>query len=155
MTLQYNFVSNTIPTYRLIVTLTAYFIRDYEVLFQVFSALHLFTPMLMLFVPESPRWLLSLKRPEKRAEACHTLGEIAKSKGIPFDMDLFEEGNINKGAAFNGEDHFSLIFTHRLLRMRAFTMLYCWFTTAFVVYSVSLNMRTLTGSLFLNLILTS
>ncbi|TRY70110.1 hypothetical protein TCAL_01190 [Tigriopus californicus] len=148
-------LSMSFPIARLIVTLTAYFIRDYEILFQVFSSLHLFTPMLMLFVPESPRWLLSLKRPEKRAEACHTLSEIAKSKGIPFEMDFFEDGNVNKGAAFAGEDHFSLIFTHKLLRMRAFTMLYCWFTTSFVVYSVSLNMRTLTGSLFINLILTS
>ena len=37
----------------------AYVTRDWRTILQSISALHLFTPLLMNYVPESPRWLLA------------------------------------------------------------------------------------------------
>lgn len=147
-------LSLAFPISKLLVTFAAYFIRDYKIIYQGFSSLHLFTPMLMILIPESPRWLLSRKNPESQAEACQILAEVAKSKGQNFDLALFkDESTSNDGKPAEAVDHFSLIFTNAKLRIRGFVMLYCWLTTSFVVYSVNLNMKSLTGSLFLNLTL--
>ncbi len=53
------------PLGRLMVPIVAYITRDWKVILQVLSALHIITPILMNFVPESPRWLLATNNPAK------------------------------------------------------------------------------------------
>ncbi len=63
----------------------AYLSRDWKVVLQVLSALHIVTPILMNYVPESPRWLLATKKPAKIAEAKDILEEAATMNGIMSD----------------------------------------------------------------------
>ncbi|XP_059091105.1 solute carrier family 22 member 15-like isoform X2 [Tigriopus californicus] len=132
----------------------AYWVRDYRAYHQVFAGLHLITPILLILIPESPRWLVSQKKTEKLEEAICTLTKIAKSKKLQFDPISFKCGELTKHAISDDVDHFSFILTKPLLRTRAFTMFFCWITVAFVLYSISMNMKSLTGSLFLNMALT-
>ena len=43
--------------------------RDWKSMLQWISAVHIVTPLLMHFVPESTRWLLASEKSERRIEA--------------------------------------------------------------------------------------
>ena len=56
--------------------------RDWKTLLQSISAVHIVTPLLMNFVPESPRWLLASDRLERRQEAKSIVKDAAIYNGI-------------------------------------------------------------------------
>ena len=59
----------------------AWITRDWKTILQVVSALHIVTPLLMNYVPESPRWLLSSSNKAKREQAREILENAAKQNG--------------------------------------------------------------------------
>ncbi len=88
----------------------AYLSRDWKVVLQVLSALHIVTPILMNYVPESPRWLLATKKPAKIAEAKDILEEAATMNGIMSDeikgrlVELTREKTAEEEAAANPQN---------------------------------------------------
>lgn len=131
--------------------MVAYLVRDYRMVYQGFAGLHIITPILLLWVPESPRWLLSQNNIDKQDKAIEILTKIANSKRLHYDPKGFKSNKSTNDTTPEKVDRFSLIFTNALLRTRALTMFFCWFTVAFVMYSLSMNIKSLTGSLFLNM----
>lgn len=63
------------------VPLVAWITRDWKTILQVVSALHIVTPWLMNYVPESPRWLLSSPKKAKREQCREILENAAKKNG--------------------------------------------------------------------------
>ena len=68
-------------TCRLTIPFVAWMTRDWKTILQVVSALHIVTPLLMNYVPESPRWLLSSSNKAKREQAREILENAAKKNG--------------------------------------------------------------------------
>lgn len=66
---------------RLTIPFVAWITRDWKTILQVVSALHIVTPLLMNYVPESPRWLLSSSNKAKREQAREILEHAAKQNG--------------------------------------------------------------------------
>ena len=56
--------------------------RDWKSMLTWISAVHIITPLLMNFVPESSRWLLASERLERRQEAKATMKDAAIANGI-------------------------------------------------------------------------
>ena len=56
--------------------------RDWKLMLQWISAIHIITPLLMNFVPESTRWLLASERLERRQEAKAIMKDAAESNGL-------------------------------------------------------------------------
>ena len=56
--------------------------RDWKSMLTWISAVHIITPLLMNFVPESSRWLLASERLERRQEAKSTMKDAAIANGI-------------------------------------------------------------------------
>ena len=59
----------------------AYMIPDWTVLLQVFSGVHILSPLILHFICESPRWLISTGIKSKIGEGKTILQEIAKRNG--------------------------------------------------------------------------
>lgn len=145
------------PIARFVVPLVAYVTRDWKTQFQVLSSLAIFAPLLMNYVPESPRWLLATNDKTKMLVARDILEKAAEQNGqfnedTPNKLDalcqpLNEEEIKKKKAAQLG---FFDIFRIPLLRRRALVMYYNWFVNSFVLYGLSLNWQSMTGSLFTN-----
>ena len=56
--------------------------RDWKSMVQWISVVHIITPLLMNFVPESTRWLLASDRLEKRQEAKAIMREASEANGL-------------------------------------------------------------------------
>lgn len=72
----------------IIMTLMAYFIRDWQHLQLTFAVTSLFLVSYFFAVPESPRWLLSKGKSEKAKEI---LLQLAKRNGIKLDQQDFQK----------------------------------------------------------------
>ena len=59
----------------------AWITRDWKTILTSMSALHILTPLLMNYVPESPRWLLTSTTKAKREEAKEILENASKMNG--------------------------------------------------------------------------
>ena len=69
----------------------AYMTRDWRVLLQVFSGIHILTPLILNFICESPKWLISTGMESKIGEAKTILQEInMMNEKKDLNMDLKE-----------------------------------------------------------------
>ena len=55
--------------------------RDWKTILQVLSVAHIVTPLVMNFVPESPRWLLATNKKAKLEEVREVLKHAAVVNG--------------------------------------------------------------------------
>lgn len=144
------------PLGRFLVPCVAYFTRDWKVVLQVLSGLHIFSPLLMNFVPESPRWLLatSKKHPTRKSEARDILAEASTMNGMWNDEAKEKVEEIISHAGIEKKRlGFIDLFRSRVLRKRTLVMYFNWFTNSFILYGLSLNWQSLTGSLFTNFLI--
>jgi OCT family organic cation transporter-like MFS transporter 4/5 len=124
---------------------------------QILSSLLIVTPIVMNFVPESPRWLLATNEKSKMDEARDILKQAAIVNGT---LDENTEDKLSalvkpKSAEEQAIDAknqlgFLHLFRAKVLRKRALVMYFNWFANSFILYGLSLNWQSLTGSLFTN-----
>ena len=145
------------PIGRLLIPIVAYVSRDWKSILQFLSAMHIVTPILMSFVPESPRWLLATNVKAKMEEARDILTKAAHINGTYNDetearldgiikLKTDEEMVKERGKQLGFFD----LFRHAVLRRRALVMYVNWFSNSFILYGLALNWQSLTGNLFTN-----
>ena len=113
------------------------------------SCFHLFTPIALHFVPESPRWLLSTGNESRMREARGILEEAAKANGITKPVP--ESIAIEK----ERKESFMVAFRTPILLKRTLILFFNWFVVSFIIYGLNLNWQALTGSVFLNFVVFS
>jgi len=135
----------TWPVGRGLAVLAASLFPHWRTIFQFVSAPCILAPVLIYFIPESPRWLIAKGRLD---EARNILALAAKrnNREITEKQIELQQPDIpteRKGTVFD-------IMKYSKLRIKTFIMLVNWFSTSFLSYGISLNWQDLTGELFLN-----
>lgn len=149
------------PVGRLTVPIVAYITRDWKAILQILSAMHIITPILMNFVPESPRWLLATNRKSKMLEARDVLEKAAKINGVYMDgqtdaqLDELVEPKSTEEMQAESQSRLGFLdlFRYPVLRTRSLVMFFNWFTNSFILYGLALNWQSLTGDLFTNFVI--
>ncbi|XP_076034210.1 solute carrier family 22 member 3-like [Oratosquilla oratoria] len=131
----------------------AYSIREWKYLQLVFVAPFLYTVVHYWVLPESPRWLILRGRYK---EAVKVLKSIAywNKRTLPCDEKLMEmvksinikdedtEGDKEQGSGKSlvrrGLEQLQELFQSRIKTLRTLVLFFCWFTTGFVYYGISL-----------------
>ena len=148
----YDPMTKSLKYFRLITALTAYLTTDWKMILQFFSGVHLLTPLALHFVCESPRWLISTGTKSKIGEAKSILDDIAKKNGrqtVSVSMNDIEAGPVEQ------RENILIIFKTPILLKRTLIIWFNWFTVSFIIYGLNLNWQTLTGSVFLNFVVSS
>ena len=142
------------PNFRLIVPLIAYITRDFRSILQLLSAVHILTPFILNYVPESPRWLLATNNEHKKLEAKEILIQASKMNQKPHEetQEKLEDLLNNKDSKSNPQQKLGFLdlFKHKILLKRTLIMYFNWFINSFIVYGLLLNWQSLTGNLFVN-----
>ena len=145
---------------RLTLPVVAYACRDWKRILQVLSVAHIITPLLMNYVPESPRWLLATNNKSKLEAAREILKNAAIVNGTDneeTDVKLQELVKLKTDEEIAKERGKQLgfldLFKHQVLLKRALIMYVNWFANSFILYGLALNWQSLTGSLFTNFII--
>ena len=107
-------------------------------------------PLLLFFLPESPRWLLTKGRIE---EAKKVLIAGARRNNLRVDEKSVvlrkpATGTTKKGTVMD-------IMRYPTLRKKTLIMYFNWFTSSFILYGLALNWQNLTGGLFMNFLVAS
>lgn len=147
-----------VSSFRLTLPIVAYIARDWKIILQVLSVVHIATPFIMNLVPESPRWLLATNKKAKLEEAREVLKAAAVINGT-YDNES-TDAKIQELVRLKTEDEiakekgkqlgFLDLFKHKVLLKRALVMYVNWFANSFILYGLALNWQSLTGSLFTN-----
>ena len=102
--------------FRLAMTAIAVLFRVWKRMLQFTCALHIITPLLMNFIPESPRWLLAGENVNRRQEARGILKDAAKlNQKLTNDIDekidaaILNDDNIRNNKA---KERFIYIFKY-------------------------------------------
>lgn len=122
--------------------------------------MHIITPVLINYLPESPRWLLATNKKVKMDEAKGILEDAALKNGTlnedtraMLDVLATPMSDSELQKARSEQLGFLDLFRHSVLRRRALVMYFNWFANSFILYGLSLNWQSLTGSLFTNFII--
>ena len=107
-------------------------LRNWRQILQVTSALHIITPILCKYFPESPRWLLARKNDRYESEIKSILIEIVKTNGTysneseqKIDSILKLSNNEEKKEPQPSKDRFIHIFRYQ--RFFVFFFRFCVF----------------------------
>ena len=130
----------------------AYMIPDWTVLLQVFSGVHILSPLILHFICESPRWLISTGIKSKIGEGKTILQEIAKRNGTKDQTIEIKDISVT---ATEHRENFLIIFKTPVLLKNTLIIWFNWFSLSFITYGLNLNWQALTGSVFLNFVVAS
>jgi hypothetical protein len=131
--------------------LAAYLLRDYKIMFQLFAGVHILTPIVLYFVPESPRWLISTAKESHVRTAMTILDEAAEKNGLETRA---ENVTISKEDPRPRENFLKSMRSPILLK-RAVVMWFNWMAASFIIYGLNLNWQDVTGSIFFNFVIAS
>ncbi|XP_025098000.1 organic cation transporter protein-like [Pomacea canaliculata] len=132
-----------------IVVLLAYFFRQWNHLQLAVSAVNVICLPIVMFIPESTRWLLSRgHRQEASAIVRHAalVNKVVVSEKVLSLQDLQNDGPGGK---------FWLLFTHPRLLVRCLIVFFNWFVVTGVYYGLGLNVGSLSGDIYLNFLYAS
>eukprot|EP00096_Caligus_rogercresseyi_P005818 TRINITY_DN21847_c0_g1_i1.p1 TRINITY_DN21847_c0_g1~~TRINITY_DN21847_c0_g1_i1.p1 ORF type:complete len:490 (-),score=44.93 TRINITY_DN21847_c0_g1_i1:140-1609(-) len=140
------------PCGRFLSVALAWGLRDWKPMIQILSGLHILTPIILHWVPESPRWLLASKKERHQTAAEEILRKIISfNKG---DSEAFEANLATQRDAIQKKQTayrpYYTIFKIKTLRNRSLILFINWFTNSLVLYGLNLNWKSLTGNLFTN-----
>jgi len=138
----------TWPVSRMVVVLCAWNLRNWRTIMQAITAPMVLAPVLLYFLPESPRWLVAKGRLE---EAKTLLGSAIDTNGLDYDKEciqLKQPVQKRKGTLLD-------IMRFPVLRQKTLIMYLNWFSSSFMMYGLSLNWQNLTGDLFLTFLIAS
>ncbi|XP_076034800.1 organic cation transporter protein-like [Oratosquilla oratoria] len=126
----------------------AYYIREWKYLQLILSSPFLYTISYYWFLPESPRWLILRGRYEEAVKVLKTIAYWNK-RTLPSDEKLLEmvksiaikesggeQGS--EGLVSRGLNQLKELFQTKVKIVRTFVLFFCWFTTAFTYYGISL-----------------
>ncbi|XP_054752659.1 organic cation transporter protein-like isoform X2 [Lytechinus pictus] len=132
----------------LLLTLPAYYIRSWRTLQLVMTAPISILFIFFIWLPESPRWLISMGQYEKAERVIKRFAKVNKVD-LPkpvFSKDFIEEQDkIRKARKPNGLD---LIRTPRM-RLRTINLVCIWMVNSLVYHGLSLNSSNLGIDLYL------
>ncbi|XP_071133810.1 organic cation transporter protein-like isoform X1 [Mytilus edulis] len=124
----------------------AYFIRDWETLIQVVSVPITICLFVMLFVPESPRWLLLKGRTK---EAMTIFKRTAKFNKTKVDFNP-EDITVKEGKRLSFTTGFKIMFKSKPMMGRFFILMINWFAISLIYYGISMNTGDLGGNVYAN-----
>ncbi|CAE1142051.1 unnamed protein product [Acanthosepion pharaonis] len=123
----------------LFISLIAYFIRDWKMLIIIISGPSIPLALLTMWLaPESPRWLMSVKREKQAGKILNKMAEINKTNfryEPEYEIELSNSNDRNV--------KIWKIFTVRDLLKRTLIMMFAWVTVIFVYYGLTLNLGVL------------
>ncbi|KAK5650952.1 hypothetical protein RI129_001981 [Pyrocoelia pectoralis] len=129
--------------------LIAYFFRDWHHI-----QLAITLPCLLLLsyywiVPESPRWLLATRKPDKAIEVMQKAAHCNKlqSNSIEGDVDKFMRKTVEK----HEKGHFFDLFRRRNMRIRTICISTNWFVCGMCFYGGVQYIGQLGGNIFINI----
>ncbi|KAK4883409.1 hypothetical protein RN001_006728, partial [Aquatica leii] len=130
----------------------AWLIQSWRILLRVLYIFYLVIITYYWLLPESVRWLLAKKRQE---EAVNTIRKIAKVNNRTITEGALENLlNMNDSVNTNSltlRDLFKLA----TLTIRCAISSFCWMSTLFVYYGLSITSTTLSGNRYFDFVLTS
>jgi OCT family organic cation transporter-like MFS transporter 4/5 len=136
----------------LLIAVVAYLIRDWQYLQLATAVPGLLFLTFWKFLPESPRWLLSVGRKD---EAMQIIQKMAKVNGVDtVDLEklLSDEDCATKSKATG---NILDLFRYKNIRLRLLLCMIIIFANSFVYYGLSLNSGNLVGGVYLNFFLLS
>ncbi|KAF8386605.1 hypothetical protein PRIPAC_75747 [Pristionchus pacificus] len=125
----------TWPTGRMVITIVAYFTRDWRLTIRVLTIIQ--TPLLLVLffiLPESHVWL-STKGDQKRYDA--SIDRMNALAGTEYAKRV--EIKKTEGKKSNTLAQLKQLFVHPLLRKRILCLFSIWFVTFYTAYSLTLN----------------
>jgi len=136
------------PFGRALAVVVAWIFPNWRTIFQIISAPCIVAPILLYFLPESPRWLIAKGR---ISEARSILASGAKRN----KKDISEEDiKLKQPKATNQKKGTVLdIMKYPTLRIKTLIMYFNWFSSSFMLYGIALNWQGLTGGLFMNFLI--
>ncbi|XP_076468404.1 uncharacterized protein LOC143299160 [Babylonia areolata] len=129
----------------LVLSLLAYFLRDWTSLHLACSAFTLPYLAYWWLVPESPRWLL-IKGRVKEAQVI--LSRIARANKKTFDPAVLHSLHISSAPQMS---LWNVLFHTQKLIGRHLIIFFSWFVASFSYYGVSYNVGSLGGNVYLNM----
>jgi len=138
----------TWPFGRGLAVVVAWIFPNWRTIFQVISAPCILAPILIYFLPESPRWLIAKGRISE-ARSILASGAKRNKKSISeeeIDIKQPKSSNQRKGTVLD-------IMKYPKLRVKTLIMYFNWFTSSFMLYGIALNWQGLTGGLFMNFLI--
>ena len=133
-----------------ILALTAYYVRDWKLLFIMCSAPYVFILGFFPFLTESVRWLQASGQNEKALE---TLRKVARFNGktIPDNLTLQKTDDCVK----NTKPSLTTLFKTRKSTAQILTLCFAWICVNMLYYGLSLSSANFGGNLYLNFFLIS
>eukprot|EP00096_Caligus_rogercresseyi_P007289 TRINITY_DN25112_c0_g1_i1.p1 TRINITY_DN25112_c0_g1~~TRINITY_DN25112_c0_g1_i1.p1 ORF type:complete len:424 (+),score=71.20 TRINITY_DN25112_c0_g1_i1:132-1274(+) len=145
------------PIYIAYLGLLAYFIRQYEYLHLAVGLTCLLSLSTWFFIPESMRWDIANN---KKENAMHTLRSIAKWNRRELTQEHIEymEDTLSKiqaeNAKLNNEGRFQIWDMFRKeYRVISLILIFNWITVCVTGYTLTLNVTSLSGDIFVNFII--
>ncbi|XP_066267297.1 organic cation transporter protein-like [Branchiostoma lanceolatum] len=139
----------------MLLSLLAYFIRDWQMLQLIMTLPTLIVIGYWWFLPESPRWLLAQGQNE---EAGELISKYAEKNGVELEPGYINEAielhgpTAKKSEDENSHRSYSLLDLVRTpnLRKRTLNVCFNWFVNSLVYYGLSLNTSNLGGDDYVN-----
>ena len=128
-----------------LLSLKAYYIREWKVLFIVCTLPYMFIMAFYKFVPESVRWLHLHEKIDDMMKIFHRMGYWNK-KTIPANFTILSLNGVHKS---NPVD----LFRTRKMAVNTLVQGYSWLVNGMVYYGLSLAADDLGGSLYTNVVL--
>lgn len=130
----------TWPFGRGLAVVIAWIFPNWRTIFRVVSAPCILAPIMIYFLPESPRWLIAKGR---LSEARSILASGAKRN----NKDISEEEIDIKQPKSSTQRKGTIadIMKYPKLRIKTLIMYFNWFSSSFMLYGIALNWQGLTG----------
>ena len=129
-------------------SLQAYYIRDWKILFLVCSTPYLLGLLSFWFIPESPRWLRAKGRMD---EAQEVFKRIARWNGKKLD----NKSELSRPDRTNQQRTSLLLLFKKDMIVSTLAQCILWFVNGFAYYALSLTAGELGGSIYLNFVFLS
>ncbi|KAK6169542.1 hypothetical protein SNE40_020578 [Patella caerulea] len=126
-----------------ILTILAFFIRDWSTLQLAISVPSVLLLAIFWFLPESARWLISRGKTEKAEKILRKAAEVNK---VELPVKLFDKDTLHSGP----EAKVSQMFTSPVLLARTLIIFFNWMVVSMVYYGLGLNVGNLGGDIYIN-----
>ncbi|XP_050674821.1 organic cation transporter-like protein [Leptidea sinapis] len=135
----------------MLLPLFGYYFRNYKDFQLAISIPVLLLLSYIFFIPETPRWLIAMKRTD---EACKIVERVAKINNRPTDtlkedinkyQELLERNTLKKGNILD-------LFKTPNLRKNILAMSFNWLSCSYCFYGVSQYIGQLSGNIFINVL---
>nr|XP_054752655.1 organic cation transporter protein-like [Lytechinus pictus] len=136
----------------MLLAIIAYFVRYWRTLQIIISAPLFLFFLLMPFIPESARWLLSHGNSKKAEKIIHKVAKVNKRK-VPHPLFTEEEVKEQEAASLAPKAGILDLFRTPVLRWRTINFIYNWMVNNMVYYGLTYSSGDLGVNVYLNFFL--